>query len=415
MFQSVNLKSTVSAQIGTIPRKVYRFRMRPTKEQGHALNRMAGACRWVWNWALRRWKEHYASTGKSIPLAQLSAELTALKQQPETAWLQEANAQALQQVLEDLRRAFQSFFEKRARYPKFKSRKRGHAAFRLPQGVKVKDGKVNVSKIDDIRIFQSQDVTEKTKSATFKRAADGKWYVSLVVEFEMPDIPIPMPDPAQTVGIDVGLIDFATFSDPTAQPIPAPKFFRKGQRQLRRAQRTVSRRQHGSKRRAKAVRKAAVVHRKFADQRRDFQHKLSTKIVDRYAAVCVEDLSLSGLARTKLAKSFNDAAFGAFFRQFEVQVPLELQTLHPDRPILPFVQDVQRLRRDQRSPHALGSGVGLRLFGAPSEGLPRGVPHQGRGIANARRRAGRRVETLRETVSDPVRRAVVVELRIPRL
>ncbi len=298
-------------------RKASRFRMKPTKDQGHALNRMAGARRFIWNWALRRWKEHYAATGKSIPLEQLSAELTALKQQPETAWLQEADSQALQQTLADLHQAFKNFFEKRARYPKFKSRKRDRARFRIPQRVKVKDGKVNVPKIGDVRIFQSQDVAETTKSATFKRAADGKWYVSLVVEFEMPDIPIPTPDPAKTVGIDVGLIDFATLSDPTAKPIPAPKFFRKGQRRLRRAQRTVSRRKHGSKRRAKAVVKAAVVHRKFADQRRDFQHKLSTKIVGQYAAVCVEDLSLSGLARTKLAKSFRDAAFGAFFRQLK--------------------------------------------------------------------------------------------------
>lgn len=298
-------------------RKVYRFRMKPTKEQGYALNRMAGARRWVWNWALRRWKDHYAATGKSIPLAQLSAELTALKQQPETAWLREADSQALQQVLKDLHRAFTNFFEKRARYPKFKGRKTDRARFRIPQRVKIKDGKVSVPKIGDVRIFQSQEVAEQTKSATFRRGADGKWYVSLVVEFEMPDIPIPTPDPAKTVGIDVGLIDFATFSDPAAKPIPAPKFFRKGQRRLRRAQRTVSRRKHGSKRRAKAVVKAAVVHRKFAAQRRDFQHKLSTKIVGQYAAVCVEDLSLKGLARTKLAKSFNDAAFGEFFRQLK--------------------------------------------------------------------------------------------------
>jgi putative transposase len=282
-------------------RKVYRFRMKPTKDQGHALNRMAGARRWVRNWALRRWKDHYAATGKSIPLAQLSDEPTALKQQPETAWLQEADSQALRQVLTDLRQAFTNFFEKRARSPKFQGRETDRARFRIPQRVKIKDGKVSVPKIGDVRIFQSQDVTEKTKSATFRRAADGKWYVSLVVEFEMPDCPIPTPSPAETAGIDVGLIDFATFSDPTAQPIPAPKFFRKGQRRLRRAQRTVSRRKHGSKRRAKAVVKAAVVHRKFADQRRDFQHKLSTTIVGRYDAVCIEDLSLSGLARTKLA------------------------------------------------------------------------------------------------------------------
>jgi putative transposase len=298
-------------------RKVYRFRMRPTKEQGHALGRMAGARRFIWNWALRRRKDYYAATGKSISLKQLSAELTDLKRQPDTAWLQECDSQALQQALADLNQAFESFFEKRTRHPRFKSRKRDGARFRIPQRVKIKDGKVYVPKIGDVRIFQSQEVAEKTKSATFKRGADGKWYVSLVVEFEMPDVPIPAPDPAKTVGIDVGLIDFATFSDPAAKPIPAPKFFRKGQRRLRRAQRTVSRRKHGSKRRAKAARKAAVVHRKLADQRRDFQHQLSTKIVGQYAAVCVEDLSLSGLARTKLAKSFQDAALGEFLRQLK--------------------------------------------------------------------------------------------------
>src|SRR5512140_2837617 len=118
--------------------------MKPTKDQGHALNRMAGARRWVWNWALRRWKDHYDATGKSFPLAQLSAELTALKQRPETAWLQEADSQALQQVLTDLRQAFTHFFERRARYPKFKGRKTDRARFRIPQRVKVKDGNVYV-------------------------------------------------------------------------------------------------------------------------------------------------------------------------------------------------------------------------------------------------------------------------------
>jgi putative transposase len=297
-------------------RKVYRFRMRPTTAQGHALNRMAGARRWVWNWALRRWKDHYAATGKSIPLSQLSSELTALKQQPDTAWLREADSQALQQVLKDLHRAFTNFFEKRARHPKFKGRKTDAARFRIPQRVKIKDGKVSVPKIGDIRIFQSRDVTETTKSATFKRAADGKWYVSLVVEFEMPDIPIPEPAPGKMVGIDVGLIDYATLSD-GSDPIPAPKFFRKGRRRLRRAQRAVSRRKEGSKRRAKAVVRTAVVHRKFADRRRDFQHKLSTEIIRGFDAVCVEDLSLKGLARTKLAKSILDAALGEFHRQLE--------------------------------------------------------------------------------------------------
>ena len=86
------------------------------------MNRMAGACRWVWNWGLARWKENYAATGKSISLKQLSAELTALKREPGTAWLGEVDSQALQQVLKDLHRAFTNFLEKRASYPRFKSR-----------------------------------------------------------------------------------------------------------------------------------------------------------------------------------------------------------------------------------------------------------------------------------------------------
>src|SRR5262245_15175604 len=107
--------------------------MRPTKVQEQALNRLAGARRWVWNWALARWKDTYAATAKSISHKQLSAELTALKEKPETVWLKEADSQALQQVLKDLHRAFSNFFEKRARYPRFKSRKCDPLRFRIPQ------------------------------------------------------------------------------------------------------------------------------------------------------------------------------------------------------------------------------------------------------------------------------------------
>src|SRR5437762_13072628 len=102
-----------------IHRKTYRFRMRPKRDQGQALNRMAGARRWVWNWALKRWKDHFAATGQRIALKQLSAELTALKARPDTAWLAACDSQALQQVLKDLYRAFVNFFAKRARDPRF--------------------------------------------------------------------------------------------------------------------------------------------------------------------------------------------------------------------------------------------------------------------------------------------------------
>lgn len=294
-------------------RKGYRFRMRTTRSQEQSLNRLAGARRWVWNWALARWKETYQTTGKSISLKQLSAELTALKEQPETAWLKEADSQSLQQVLKDLHRAFTNFFEKRARYPRFKSKKRDPARFRIPQRVKIADGKVYVPKVGQVRIRQSRPVEEKTKSATFRRSADGKWYVTLTVEFDMPDIPLPAPDPAKVVGIDLGLKTFATITG--REPIPSPRFFRKGQRKLRKAQRVLSRRKPGSKRKAKAKLKVARVHERIANQRGDFLHKLTSQLVNDNDGVCIEDLSLQGLARTKLAKSFTDASMGEFRRQ----------------------------------------------------------------------------------------------------
>jgi putative transposase len=117
--------------------RVYRFRLEPSAEQEHRFRQFAGARRWVWNWALQQRQEHYQKTGKSLPQSVLSARLTALKEQPETAWLKEVDAQLLQQVLADLQRAFVNFFERRARYPRFKSRKRDQARFRIPQRVRV--------------------------------------------------------------------------------------------------------------------------------------------------------------------------------------------------------------------------------------------------------------------------------------
>lgn len=277
--------------------------------------RLAGARRFVWNWSLARRKAYYAETGKTIPAAQLSAELTALKKQPETAWLKEADSQALQQAVKDLDRAFHNFFEKRARFPRFKARKRDAPRFRIPQRVKVSDGKVYVPKVGLVRIRQSQDVAETIKSATFRRDASGHWFVTLTAEFAMPDVDLPEADPTKVVGIDLGLIDFATFTD--TMPIPTPKFYRKGQRQLRKAQRILSRRKPGSNRKAKARLAVAKVHQRIANQRGDFLHKLSTDLVNNHSGICIEDLSLKGLVKTKLSKSFTDASMGEFRRQLE--------------------------------------------------------------------------------------------------
>ena len=299
-------------------RKVFRFRMEPNAVQRESLARMAGARRYVWNWALAQRKAHYAQTGKGLPAAELSRRLTALKQQPETAWLRDVDSQAMQQVLTDLQRAFVNFFEKRARFPRFKSRKRDQARFRIPQRVTVADSRVYVPKVGSVRIRQSQPIDGATKSATFKRDVTGNWDVTLVTEFTMPNTALPVADPARVVGVDLGLKDFAVLSD--GGRVAIPQFFRKAERKLRKAQRTFSQREKGSKRRLRAKRNVSLVHRKVANQRKDFVHKFTTGLVNQYDGICIEDLCVKGLARTKLAghaKSVLDAAFGETRRQLE--------------------------------------------------------------------------------------------------
>jgi putative transposase len=162
----------------------------------------------------------------------------------------------------------------------------------------------------------SRDVDGTIKGATFQREPDGHWYVCLVAEFAMPDRPLPPPDPTKVVGIDLGLIDFATLSDGSG-PIPAPKFYRKAENKIRRAQRAVSRARRESRRREKARKRLARAHQKARNQRQDFLHKLTTKLIEDYDGICIEDLNVKGLARTKLAKSFSDAAMAGFRWQLD--------------------------------------------------------------------------------------------------
>lgn len=300
---------------GQVLRKAYRFQLQPTAAQMAGLEFMAGARRFTYNWALERRKDYYQAHGKGIPKKQLSRELTALKQQPGAEWLKEADSQALQQALRDLHRAFEAFFAKRARYPRFRSRKRDAATFRIPQRVKLEAGRVYVPKVGWVRIRQSREVIGTIKGATFKQSPTGKWFVTLTAEFEKPNLPLPAADPTRVVGVDVGLQSLVVLDD--GRKVAAPKHLRRAEKQLTRAQRALARKQKGSNNRARARLKVARLHEKVKNQRLDHLHKLTTRLVNESDAVCIEDLSLKGLARTKLAKSIHDAALGELRRQLE--------------------------------------------------------------------------------------------------
>jgi putative transposase len=304
---------------------VYRFRVNPTPVQAEQLYSMAGAKRFVFNWALGRRKDHYAEHGEGLSAKLLSSELTALKRAPDTEWLKSVDSQLLQQALKDVDRAYRSFFEKRSRFPRFKSRKRETPSFRIPQRVKVVNGRVYLPKIGWVKLRQSQPVDCPTKSATFKRAATGEWFVTLTAEFEMPDVPLQPADPERVVGIDLGLKDYAVLS--TGERVASPKHYRKLERRLAKAQRRLSRRQKGSANRDKARLAVAKVHQRVRNQRNDFLHKLTTSLVRRFDGLCIEDLSLNGMARTKLSKSVLDAALARIIHQTCVY----FSKLFPDR------------------------------------------------------------------------------------
>jgi putative transposase len=296
-------------------RKVYRFRVEPTANQEAALARFAGARRFVFNWALERRKEAYEQTGKSVSWSELSVELTELKNKPGFEWLKEIDSQLLQQALADCKNAFDNFFQKRAGFPKFKRKHSARQSFRIPQRVKLEGGRVYIPKIGWLAIRQSQAVDLPLKSATFKREATGKWYASLVVEFDLPDLPKPAIEAETAIGIDVGFDRFAT--DSGGGVVENPRFFRKAERKIKRAQRRFSRKRKGSANRAKARCALAREHEKVVNCRADFVHKFSTSVVKENATIACETLNLKGMSRTKLAKSVGDAAHRETFRQIE--------------------------------------------------------------------------------------------------
>ncbi len=274
---------------------------------------MASARRFAYNWGLAKWREYHERHGRTIPLAQLHCDLTALKRQEGFHWLREVDSQLLQQALFDLRQAYRNFFERRARYPQFKSRKRDTQRFRIPQRVRIEGDRVYVPKVGWVRALVSREPQGEPKSATFKRDATGIWFVSLVCEFESSSPPLAVTTRRRIVGVDLGIEEFAVLSDGVRYP--SPRFAKAATRKLRRAHRDLSRKKRGSQSRERARLRLARTYRRVRDKRRDFLHKLTTQLVRDYDVIAIEDLGVTGLARTKLARAIHDAGFHEFRRQ----------------------------------------------------------------------------------------------------
>jgi len=296
-------------------KRAYRFRCYPTAEQEVMLAKTFGGARFAYNHMLQVRSDAWKERQESIDYAETSAMLTAMKKTPEYAWLKEVSCVPVQQALRHLEAAFSNFFAKRARYPVFKN-KHGKQSATYTSGAFHWDGrKLKLSRISeplDCRCSRPVPKGARITSVTVSKEPSGRYFVSLTCD----DAVATKPHLEAKIGIDLGLSHFAILS--TGEKIEGAKAFRKYKAKMAKLQRQLAKKQKGSNRYEKARLKYARLHAKIADIRRDFLHKLSTRLINENQVIAVESLSVMALQKVSwLAGLLADAAWHEFLRQLE--------------------------------------------------------------------------------------------------
>ena len=301
-------------------RQAQKVRIYPTDEQKQQLAGAMGCSRWWWNFALNKSIETYKETGKGLSRAGLNALLPLLKKEHE--WLKtEVYSQSLQQTSLNLSRAFINFFEKRARFPRFKS-KHGKQSVGFPQSVKIIDDWIKLPKIGLVKAIFDRRYSGKIKTVTITKNSSDRYFASILYEVEACFI---SSKGDKIIGLDLGIKDLVIAHDGSkTSKYNNPRHFKKHEKNLARKQQKLARKKLGSKTRAKAKKLVAKIHARIGNARQDYLHKLSRKLTNESKVIVVENLNVKGMVRwSKLAKHISDAGWGTLVNFLDYKLERE--------------------------------------------------------------------------------------------
>lgn len=310
------------------------FRLYPNKSQSTTLNQWIGQARFVWNYMLNKNIEKYSEEKKFIFAYEMHSLLPTLKKSEEFAWLKECPSQVLQQKCQDLDTALKNKFKHKRGFPKFKSKNTDRSGIRFPQGIEFTENKLILPKMKSgIKFVKHREFLGEPGAVTIYRDSVGDYYVSVLVKVSDDFTPELVKDITSSVGIDLGLKEFAVLSDGTN--VTNPRFKKNLKRKMTRVQREFSRKQKNvkgepdKKNREKSRIKLAKLHRKIANQRKNFVNQTAASIAKKYDLITIESLNIKGMVKNHcLAGSISDAGWGMFMSALEWQCEKRGKHLH---------------------------------------------------------------------------------------
>lgn len=302
--------------------KAYKFRIYPNAEQRVLFARTFGCVRLVYNYYLDRKIKLYQADKSGFSYTQCSNDMTILKKTEEYIFLSDVDSIALQQSLRHLDDAFKNFFTRqKTGFPKFKSRrnKKSYTTTCTNNNIKIIDSYVQLPKIGLVKMKQHRLIPSgyKIKSATISQTPSGKYYASILFEYENQ---VPKTELLNFLGLDFSMHEL--YRDSNGNEPCYPRYYRQAEKRLKREQRKLSLMQKDSKNRNKQRIRVAKMHEKVSNQRKDFLHKLSRKVADNYDCVCIENLDMKSMAQAlNFGKSVADNGWGMFvtFLQYKLE------------------------------------------------------------------------------------------------